>query len=195
MSKKALILITVLLPIAITPLRGEDDPEKLSESSATMAPSFTLRDINNHAVSLDSLLGKGPIVIDFWATWCKPCLKELDTVNEIYKKYHEKGFEVLAINHDEPRNVAKVKPFAKSRRWTFPVLLDTEGKVRRLYQVKAMPASFILDKEGRIRFTHLGFKTGDEVSLEEEIVSLLDPTLPDVKEEGENGSSEEEENK
>jgi len=195
MSKNTFFISTVLLSLSISPLSGGEDQGKESEISATMAPRFTLRDINNQSVSLDSLLGKGPIAIDFWATWCKPCLKELDTMNEIYKKYHERGFEILAINHDEPRNEAKVKPFVKSRRWKFPVLLDLEGNVRRLYQIKALPASFILDKEGRIRFTHQGFKTGDEAKLEEEIVSLLSPLPSEDKEEEEKDSGEEEENK
>jgi peroxiredoxin len=186
---KVFVLSLAIILLALTPALGEEGIER-EETSASIAPSFTLKDINNKEVVFDSLLGKGPIVLDFWAIWCKPCIKELDSWREIYKEYKEKGLEIVAINQDDPRNEAKVKPFVKSRRWNFPVLMDPNRKARRLYQVTAFPTTFILDLEGRIRYTHQGFKIGEESTLEEEIISLLPP--PPEMENGENGSSEKE---
>jgi peroxiredoxin len=190
MATKALVFFLTIFLLALTPALGEEDIES-KETSAPIAPSFTLKDINNKEVVFDSLLGKGPVVLDFWAIWCKPCIKELDSWRELYKEYKERGLEIVAINQDDPRNEAKIKPFVKSRRWNFPVLLDPNRKVRRLYQVTAFPTTFILDSEGRIRYTHQGFKIGEESTLEEEIVSLL-PPRPELEGEGENGDSEKE---
>ena len=145
------------------------------EESAKKAPGFSLRDLNRKEVVLDSLLGKGPIVIDFWATWCKPCLIELDYMNDIYKELKERGLTVVAINEDDPRNVSKVKPLAASHRWEFDILLDPNKQVKRLYQVVAYPTTFILDAEGYIKNKHIGYTQGSEIELKKEIEELLLP--------------------
>jgi len=138
-----------------------------------LAPRFTLKTVDNEVVVLDSLLGKGPIVVSFWATWCKPCAAEHDRLRKIYEELKGRGLEILAISQDGPRSVSRVKPFATGRKLQYPILLDPEKEVGRLYNISAIPALFILDGEGRIRFTHRGFKPGDEVLLREEIERLL----------------------
>lgn len=179
MPKKAALLIGLVL-VLTTVSYADEFPQ---------APKFTSKNVDNEVVVLDSLLGKGPIVISFWATWCKFCAVELDRLREIYEELKKDGLEVLAINQDGPRTIAKVKPFAAGRKWEYPILLDPEKKVARLYAVWAIPHLFILDEEGRIRLTHRGFKPGDEVLLKEEIQKLMPP-----KEiEGEEGEEEEEE--
>ncbi len=151
-----------------------------------LAQKFSLKTVDNEVAVLDSLLGRGPIVISFWATWCKPCLAEHDRLRKIYEEYREDDLEILAISEDGPRSIARVKPFAKGRKLEYPVLLDPEKRVGRLYNVSLIPALFIIDREGRIRFTHRGFKPGDEVLLREEIEELLPPeeTEEDKEEEG-----------
>lgn len=150
-------------------------PLVYGEESAKKAPGFSLRDLNRKEVVLDSLLGKGPIVIDFWATWCKPCLIELDHIRDIYKELKEKGLTVVAINEDDPRNVSKVKPLAASHRWEFQILLDPNKRVKRLYHVVAFPTTFILDAEGNIKNKHIGYTQGSEIELKKEIEELLLP--------------------
>ena len=150
-------------------------PVVYGEESAKKAPGFSLKDLNKREVVLDSLLGKGPIVIDFWATWCKPCLVELDHIKDIYRELKEKGLTVVAINEDDPRNVSKVKPLTASHRWEFHILLDPNKRVKRLYQVVAYPTTFILDSEGNIRNKHIGYTQGSEIELKKEIEELLLP--------------------
>jgi len=143
------------------------------EETVKKAPSFCLKDLNRKEVVLDSVLGKGPVVIDFWATWCKPCITELDHLRDIYKEFKEKGLTVLAVNEDDPRNVPKVKPMAASHRWDFHILLDPNKKVKRQYQVVAFPTTFVLDAEGNLRNKHIGYTPGSENELKKEIEELL----------------------
>gem|GEM_PF-641791 len=151
------------------------------EESAKKAPSFSLKDLNNKTVALEDLLGKGPVVIDFWATWCKPCMASLDHMRDIYKELKEKGLEVVAVNEDDPRNVSKVKPLASSHRWDFIILLDTNKDVKRLYHVTGYPTTFVLDREGNVAYKHIGYTPGSEKDLKKEIEGLLPVTesVPD----------------
>jgi len=84
--------------------------------SQEIAPDFRLPDLNGKQISLTSLLGKGPIILDFWATWCKPCVKYLPRLQNIYDKYKKENLVVVGINEDGPRNWAKINPFVKIER-------------------------------------------------------------------------------
>jgi cytochrome c biogenesis protein CcmG/thiol:disulfide interchange protein DsbE len=146
-----------------------------SQEETKKAASFSLKDIDNKEVVLDSLLGKGPIVVDFWATWCKPCIIALDHVRDIYREYKDRGLTVVAINEDDPRNVAKVKPMVASHRWDFCILMDPDKDVKRLYHVAAFPTTFVLDHEGNLVNRHVGYVPGNEKELKKEIEDLLLP--------------------
>lgn len=168
-------LVSMLFLLLAVSSQGEEFP---------LAPKFTLKSVDNEVVVLDSLLGKGPIVVSFWATWCKPCVAEHDRLRKIYQELKEDGLEILAISEDGPRSISRVKPFATARKLEYPVLLDPEKTVGRLYNVWAIPALFVLDEEGRIRFTHRGFKPGDEVILREELEKLLPAEQIEEKKQG-----------
>jgi peroxiredoxin len=139
------------------------------------APSFSLYNLNKEKVYLDSLLGKGPIFISFWALWCKLCIQELDAFKKVYEKYESLGLKALAISEDGPRAINNVKTFVKGKKWRYEILLDTDGKVRELFGVgSVMPTSFILDKKGNIRLVSRGYRKGDEkkfVKVIEEIIN------------------------
>ncbi len=140
-----------------------------------MAPKFTLMSADNQLVSLDSVLAKGPVYMSFWALWCKMCIKELDAIRPYYDKtYKAKGLQVLAMSVDGPKSVARVKPFAKSHKWDYTVLLDTEQKVKELFQVRAMPSAFIISQRGEIVYVHTGFKLGDEKQIAKELDKLFE---------------------
>jgi peroxiredoxin len=132
------------------------------ESSATNAPTFTLEDVDGNTINLDSLLTKGPVLMSFWALWCKMCIKELDALRCYAEEFDTLNITLLAISQDKTRAVPKVKPFATSHNWTYQVVLDPENTMREMYNVQAMPTFFIIDQNKKIVFTHQGYKPGDE---------------------------------
>ena len=137
---------------------------------------FTLKDVEGNNVRLADLLGKSVILIDFWATWCVPCVKELSHFQRFHDKYKDKGLVVLALSEDGPESVAMVKPYAKRYGYTFTILLDTESRVLALYNPRvALPYTLLIDRSGRIAQVHQGYSLGDEIKMEEEIVGLLEP--------------------
>jgi len=136
-------------------------------------PDFTLEDLSGDFVELNQEVGEGPILLSFWATWCKPCIEELDEYKKLYNDYKDKGFKMFAISTDDENTVAKVKPLVKSKGYNFPVLLDTNGDAVRLYYAQSIPYSVILDKDGKIIYSHLGYMKGDEVKVKDIITSQI----------------------
>jgi len=138
------------------------------------APNFELEDIEGDIYELNDFLGKGPVLVCFWATWCKPCIEELKAYNKIYEEYKDKGFTIVAISTDSERSIAKVKPFISSMNYTFQVLLDPNSDVARQYYARAIPYSVMIDKEGNILYSHVGYLRGDEIKVEEIVKQQLE---------------------
>jgi cytochrome c biogenesis protein CcmG/thiol:disulfide interchange protein DsbE len=138
------------------------------------APDFSAPDIDGKKVELKSLLGQGPILVSFWATSCKPCIKELDELQKLYPEYQKKGFEILAIDVDGPRSVSAVKSKVKGLKWQFPVLLDTNKDIYRKYQVLGIPHTALIDQKGDIRYTHTTYRSGDEKIIQKKIDELFE---------------------
>jgi cytochrome c biogenesis protein CcmG, thiol:disulfide interchange protein DsbE len=142
-------------------------------SDREKAPDFTLPDLDGKNYVLYQNLEKGPVVINFWATWCVPCIEELKKMKKIYDTYSEKEVSFLAISVDDPKTVGRVKSFARSHRYPFHILLDTNSEVMRMLGGSVPPFTIILDKEGRIVYSHVGYRVGDEKKVEEELDKLL----------------------
>jgi len=136
-------------------------------------PDFTLENLDGNLVELYKEVGDGPILLSFWATWCKPCLEELNEYKQIYSEYKDKGFKMYAISTDDENTVAKVKPLVKSKGYNFPVLLDTNSDAVRLYYAQSVPYSVILDKKGMIIYSHLGYMKGDEIKVKQIVASEI----------------------
>jgi cytochrome c biogenesis protein CcmG/thiol:disulfide interchange protein DsbE len=141
--------------------------------AADRAPDFKLPDLKGETVQLSVANAKNPVLVTFWATWCVPCPEELKHVQKLYEQYKDRGLTVLAISIDGTKSVAQVKPFVDGRRFTFPVLLDTNNDAKRSFLVKAVPSLFLLKPGGEIAFQHVGYRAGDEVTLENEIKKLF----------------------
>jgi peroxiredoxin len=141
----------------------------VTTATGETAPDFSLPDLDGKAVRLSSVYAKGPVVAAFWATWCVPCPEELKHLQRFYEKYPADSLTVLAIAIDGPKTVSKVKPFVLGRRITMPVLLDSNNDVKRLYRVGAVPTVCVIERGGRIAYSHVGYRPGDEVNLEKEI--------------------------
>jgi peroxiredoxin len=141
--------------------------------SGRKAPNFKLINLSGKYLELNREIGNGPILLSFWATWCKPCLEEMVEYNKIYNNYKEKGFTMLAISTDTEKSVAKVKPYIKSKNYHFPVLLDTNSEVARKFYAQQMPYTVMIDKSGNIVYTHLGYMKGDEKKIKKLVEELL----------------------
>lgn len=145
-------------------------------------PNFKLENLEGDITELYSELGEGPVLLCFWATWCKPCIEEMAEYNKIYNDFKYKGFKMFAISTDNERTVAKVKPYVKTKNYTFPVLLDTNSDVARLYYAQAVPFSVILNDKGYIIYTHLGYMRGDEVNVRNTISELVNKQTDEIPE-------------
>ncbi len=145
----------------------------VSLPAQTAAPDFTLPDLDGQNYKLSENFGKGPILINFWATWCVPCLAEMKKLKELHAQYQPKGLTILSISIDDPKTVSKVMGFVNSNRYPFKFLLDTNLEVFKRYHGVNPPLSVLLDKAGRIVFTHMGYRKGDEKKLAEEIAKLV----------------------
>lgn len=137
------------------------------------APPFSLNDLSNSMRTLKEFKGK-VVLLNFWATWCTPCKKELPYFQQFYTKYKKDGFVVIGISTDSGASVAQVGPTVRRSGYSFPILLDTEGKVSGLYNPKQrMPFSALIDRKGQLRLEHPGFTPGDEKVMEKLIKILL----------------------
>ena len=144
------------------------------EGTVSDAPSFTLEDVDGNTIILDSLLTDGPVMMSFWALWCKMCIKELDALKPYAEEFDSLNITLLALSQDKTRSVPKVKPFATSHKWTYQVVLDPENMMRDLYNVQAMPTFFIIDQNKKIVFTHQGYKPGDEEIIVAKVRELFE---------------------
>jgi len=145
-------------------------------ASAQKAIDFTLKDLDGNLTRLSNYYQKNVILLDFWATRCLPCIKELSHIQKFYEKYKEKGLKIFAISVDTPGTIANVKSFVNRYKYSFPVLLDTESKVVALYNPRMiLPYTILINMEGNIKFVHQGFSPGDENFLEQKIIELLKP--------------------
>ncbi|MFQ5913772.1 MAG: peroxiredoxin family protein [Nitrospinota bacterium] len=132
---------------------------------------FTLPDLEGKSLRLSDLRGQ-VVLINFWATWCPPCRAEMPSMNDLYKGYRDKGFEILAISSDvEGKRV--VAPFVEKYGLTFPVLLDPKNDVGSRLQMRGIPSTFLLDKEGRIAGLEIGARNWNRSSLRQLLDGLL----------------------
>ena len=134
------------------------------------AVDFSLPSRGGQPVSLSALRGQ-VVLINFWATWCGPCRKEMPLLEQIQKKYAPLGFTMLGINVEE--DTTQMEAFLGDVPVTFPVLLDPANRVSKLYDVAAMPSTVIVDRKGNIRFIHQGYQPGDENRYQDVIRQLI----------------------
>ncbi len=134
------------------------------------APDFTLRSMAGPNLRLGEQRGQ-VVMVNFWATWCGPCRQEMPHLNKLYDKYRDAGFVLLGVNIDD--NAAKATELAGKLGLTFPVLLDTDKTVSKLYDIGSMPATVVIDREGRVRHLHRGYREGVELAYDQQIRALL----------------------
>jgi cytochrome c biogenesis protein CcmG/thiol:disulfide interchange protein DsbE len=143
----------------------------LSFSLFSQIPSVVLKDINGKSFKTDSLGLKGPIVFSFWATWCSPCKRELNTISEIYQDWQSQtGVTVVAVSIDDQKTSMSVSLYVNAKSWDYIVLMDPNGDFKRAMGVNNVPHTFLVDKEGNIVYSHNNYAPGDEENLYQEIL-------------------------
>jgi len=134
---------------------------------------WELQSTNQQSVTLQTRAGEILTVVDFWATWCKPCIKAMPKLQKIYAQYQTKGVNFVGVSVDSPRNLSKVNPLDKSLGVRYPILLDPNSAFMNKMNVNSLPTLLILDAEGNELYRHQGFTRGDEQQIEDEIKKLL----------------------
>jgi peroxiredoxin len=134
------------------------------------APDFALRTLDGGLIRLSQLRGN-IVVLDFWATWCQPCIAALPKIMEVTSTHREQNVELLAVNQSE--SVEIVRPFLEEKQWQLPVALDVDGDVSRLYGVDSIPRTMIIDAEGVVRAVHAGATPDLDVLLAEQLQALI----------------------
>ncbi len=141
--------------------------------SAQNVKNFQLKDIENSIRNYNELKGEKLTLIDFWATWCKPCIKAIPELNKIYDSFKTQGVEIIGINCDGPRSVSKVAPFSKSLKIQYPVLVDINSEIKSDLNILALPTLLIVDANDKVVWIHEGFVSGDAEIIKAEIEKLL----------------------
>ncbi|MGD9141432.1 MAG: TlpA disulfide reductase family protein [bacterium] len=162
--KKSLTIIAVMVLILAVP----------ATAGKTMnAPDFTLANLKGKDVTLSDVLREGPVLLDFWATWCKPCVKAFPGLQDLYEKYGDRGLRVVTVSVDSPKSQARVAPLINSKRYTFEVLLDTQGRVAKRYNVMALPRTLLISPTGEIVYATVGNRPTSHKELEKAILEIL----------------------
>ena len=146
----------------------------LSLSQNRTLPSVEVKTLYGENINIQKIENSGnPIVISFWATWCKPCKKELNAIAEIYEDWQEEtGVKLIAISIDNTRSMTKVSPYVNASDWDYEVYLDPNGDLKRAMGVSTIPHTFLLNGKNKIVWQHKGYVDGDEDELLEQIEKI-----------------------
>jgi len=130
-------------------------------------PPVTVKTMDGQSFSTADLTNEGnPMIISFWALWCKPCIRELTTISDVYDEWQEEtGVKLVAISIDDSRSSSKVMPFVNGKGWSYEVYLDPNGDFKRAMNVNLIPHTFLINGKGEIVWQHTSFTEGAELEL------------------------------
>ena len=167
---KNLFFLTLFL-VGSTCLFGQNEAEHTLDNKKISAVKIT--DMKGKAVNTAELGLKGPVVFSFWATWCAPCKKELNTIHDLYADWQEEtGVTLVAVSIDDEKTKSQVPVYVNGKAWDYIVLMDPNGDFKRAMGVNNVPHTFLVDKEGNIVYSHNNYAPGDEEKLYQEIKKL-----------------------
>lgn len=156
--------------------RGADSPSDTEGKGlvGSRAPEFSVFAMtgSNRRISLKKLRGK-VVVVDFWGTFCEPCKKSFPRLQELNEKYAASGLEIVAISEDEAEDKSKIAQFADAFGAKFTIAWDADKSAAKNYNPPTMPSSFVIDRNGHVRFEHVGYHDGDDLQIEKEVKRLL----------------------
>lgn len=140
--------------------------------ASAQLPNVRLQDINGNTVQTAEISNDGkPVIISFWATWCKPCIRELKAIHEVYPDWQdETGVKMIIVSIDQAQDANRVKPMVDGFGWEYEVLLDPNGDFKRAMNVQNVPHVFVLDGKGKIVYNHTGYTDGGEEDIYEALL-------------------------
>jgi cytochrome c biogenesis protein CcmG, thiol:disulfide interchange protein DsbE len=163
-----IIILTILFTYSI-----------YSEETNNSLPSVKLKNLLGETIDTKAFSNEGkPFIINFWATWCKSCILELSSINDVYEDWQkETGVKIFAISIDDSRNSKRVAPFVKGRKWNYDVYIDENSDFKRAMNVNNPPHTFLCNGKGEIVWQHNGYAPGDE----EELINQVRKIIADEK--------------
>ncbi len=172
MFPRTVIVLLAAAVLAIAAVAAQAaPPAELKPWADGPTPALSLKDLEGAAQSLQAHRGK-VVVLNFWATWCEPCRDEMPSLNKLKQSFDGKPVVVLGVNVGEGEG--RIKAFLDKVPVEFPVLLDRDAAASRVWKVRMLPATFILDREGRIRYSHAGERDWDAPEVRAKVTALLD---------------------
>jgi peroxiredoxin len=145
----------------------------VATASAQKIRDFHLEDIQGEIKSFAEIKGEQLTIIDFWASWCKPCLKAIPELDKLFKKYHSQGVEIIGVSTDGPRSISNVAPLVRTMAISYPVLTDIDNAIVNEMEVAQIPTVIIINRDGEIAYRHEVYSKGDEIEIEGQITTLL----------------------
>ncbi len=140
-------------------------------------PNLKIKLLNGNTTTIHEMVEEGPLMIDFWATWCVPCKRVMKYLDQYHQDYEEQGFKVLMINQDTPRSLGKVKSYVVSQDYQFYVGLDPNKTIAKKLNGMVMPTLILVDKGGEVKWRHQGYIAGEEVEINNQIKLLLEKNI------------------
>jgi thiol-disulfide isomerase/thioredoxin len=169
MKKLFLLLFSASFSLVVS----AQEPMVETTLSQKRVPSVQLVDMSGKAANTADLTANGPVIISFWATWCAPCKKELNTIHELYEDWvAETGVTLVAIAIDDEKTKSQVAVYVNGKAWDFKVLMDPNWDFKRAMGVNNVPHTFLVDKNGHIVYSHNNYAPGDEEKLYHELLKL-----------------------
>ena len=156
------ILYLIILAAGIAWIFSSSDKNRSSSAGQIpapqkgfLAPNFELKTLEGETIRLSELRGQA-VLVNLWATWCPPCRAEMKTLETVYNDYKDRGFTILAVNMTYQDDPLAVMPFVENQGLTYPILLDKTGDVAKAYQLKSLPSSFFINRDGTINEVIIG---------------------------------------
>ena len=152
----------------------------INTSLFSQIPSVEIKNLNGKIINTSQFDNdNNPIIISFWATWCKPCKQELENIHEVYEDWQEEtNVKLIAISIDDSRNSAKIKPMVDAKGWEYEIYQDSNREFASKMGVNPIPHTFLLDGNKNIVYEHVTYSDGDEEKLYEKLIQIIDNTSP-----------------